>query len=141
MTSAEDNVAVVMAYLKARKEGDGSAAFDFLADDITQTLMFEMPGAASPWRGIDGIKAFREHTRRMLPQRSETEINQVHGSDGAVVIECVHHGVTHRGEPYENRYCYIYELADGRIRAIREYSDSYYAREKLLPAPGEDGIA
>ncbi len=135
MTIADDNLAVVTAYLAARKEGDGSTAFDYLADDISQTLMFDMPGAASPWRGIDGIKALRKHVRRMIPNRSESATTAVHASDHSVVIETTHHGVTHKSEPYENRYCYIYEVADGKIHAIREYSDSYYAREKLLPMP------
>ncbi len=141
MALADDNVAVVMAYRDAVKTGDGSAAFEFLSDDISQTLMFEMPGAASPWQGHDGIRAFRKHVRRMLPKPSQAEITSVHGSDDAVIIEAIHHGETHRGEPYNNRYCYIYEVEGGKIRAIREYCDSHYARERLLPPPASDGEA
>lgn len=135
MTLAEDNLAVVQGYLAARRDGDEEAAFGFLAGDVSQTLMFEMPGAASPWQGLDGMRALRQHVRRMIPTRSESEETAIHASDHSVVIETTHHGTTHRGEPYDNRYCYIYEVEGGRIRAIREYADSYYAREKLLPGP------
>ncbi len=71
MTLADDNLAVVNAYLAARRDGDGEAAFDFLAEDISQTLMFEMPGAASPGEHRRDA-ALRKHVRRMVPIRSES---------------------------------------------------------------------
>ena len=37
------------------------------------------------------------------------------------------------GGKYNNRYCYVMELRDGRILHVREYPDTKYAAEMLPP--------
>lgn len=36
------------------------------------------------------------------------------------------------GEDYDNRYCGIFVVREGRIREVREYLDSGYAARKLV---------
>jgi len=37
------------------------------------------------------------------------------------------------GDPYENDYCGIFVIQDGKIAAVREYLDSGYATRVLFP--------
>jgi ketosteroid isomerase-like protein len=37
------------------------------------------------------------------------------------------------GEPYENDYCGIVVIRDGKITAVREYLDNRYAIRVLFP--------
>jgi ketosteroid isomerase-like protein len=36
------------------------------------------------------------------------------------------------GRPYDNDYCFIFELTDGRIRRVREYMDTHRSRLAVL---------
>jgi ketosteroid isomerase-like protein len=36
------------------------------------------------------------------------------------------------GRRYETDHCLVFELADGRIAAVREYIDSLYLKQQLL---------
>lgn len=40
---------------------------------------------------------------------------------------------TPRGEDYDNRYCGIFVVREGRIQEFREYLDSGYAARVLFP--------
>jgi ketosteroid isomerase-like protein len=37
------------------------------------------------------------------------------------------------GKPYENGYCFVFDLAGGKVRAIREYVDLEKAKIALAP--------
>jgi ketosteroid isomerase-like protein len=45
-----------------------------------------------------------------------------------VIRELVNRGTSALGKRYENEYCFVFELAGGRIRAVREYLDTEKAR-------------
>ncbi len=36
------------------------------------------------------------------------------------------------GKPYENEYCFVYEIENGKIRRIREYVDMLTVKETLM---------
>lgn len=129
--SAQDNVDLVLAYLDARKRGDLDAAFDLVADDASQRLMFEMPGSPGVWHGKDGLRSFVTNLKRLFPGGTTVTVERIHGSETSVAVETVNSGTTFKGTEYRNRYCYIYEITDGKISAIREYADSHYARDAL----------
>jgi uncharacterized protein len=39
------------------------------------------------------------------------------------------------GKTYNNRYCFVIEMADGKMREVREYLDSALAEAVLEPLP------
>ena len=129
--SAKQNVELVKTYMEARRHGNLDTALEMLTDDITHTFMFDMPGVRSEWRGKEGITEFTAHVKRMLPQGSKIEIKRIHATDDSVVVESVNSGKAHNGKDYSNKYCFIYEIKNGKIKAIREYTDSHYSIENL----------
>jgi uncharacterized protein len=41
-----------------------------------------------------------------------------------VVVECRGRARTRSGEPYDNTYCYVCRLAEGKLRELTEYCDT-----------------
>jgi uncharacterized protein len=55
-------------------------------------------------------------------------------SDGdIVVLELASHAELPGGGEYANRYCYVITLVGGRLRHVREYSDTAYGDRALTP--------
>ena len=50
-----------------------------------------------------------------------------------MIVELTNRSTTAGGRPYENEYCFVYDLEGGKIRAIREYVDT----EKAVAAFAE----
>jgi uncharacterized protein len=44
--------------------------------------------------------------------------------------------VTKAGKPYNNEYCFVFRLSDGKIREVKEYADTALV-DAVLGDPGE----
>jgi len=44
--------------------------------------------------------------------------------DAFVVVEARGKATTTAGTPYDNEYCFIYRIEDGRIKEVTEYLDT-----------------
>jgi len=44
-----------------------------------------------------------------------------------VVVEARGNSTTKRGTPYNNRYCFVFRLADGKLKEVTEYMDTELA--------------
>ena len=81
------------------------------------------------------IAAFKESAREILalmPMRFT-----LHGAieEGeCVLLEVESRSPRPDGGEYNNRYCYVFELAGSRVRHVREYPDTRYAAEQLPAA-------
>lgn len=56
--------------------------------------------------------------------------------DDYVVVECRGRVTTKAGKPYHNQYCFIYRLADGKLKEVTEYMDTALAEAVLEPPRG-----
>ena len=57
-------------------------------------------------------------------------------ADGdVVVVEAKGDNVTREGVRYDNDYCLVFRLEDGKIQEIREYCDSILTEKALGPFP------
>src|SRR5271165_3721068 len=50
-----------------------------------------------------------------------------------VVVQCSGRATTRTGVRYDNSYCYVCRLADGRLREITEYLDTELVSSALAP--------
>lgn len=99
-----------------------------LAPDVEYTIMGSTHRLARTFRGHDDIVqnlvgAVREvlASGRMKPVNAIAEGQQV-------VVEFEGEGRTRDGRDYDNRYCCVFRIADGRITHIREYLDTDLTR-------------
>ena len=105
-----------------------------LADDATWTVTGQYSwsqtfhGKESVMRDLHGYVSSLLKHRRTVPFRLIAD-------DEWVVVEARGDMVTHAGERYDNHYCLLYRIENGKIREIREYQDSTLCERVLGPFP------
>jgi ketosteroid isomerase-like protein len=69
----------------------------------------------------------------MMPTGLNFTIHTVTAEGDRVAIEAEGNAVTSQGTPYRNQYCFMFTLADGKIKQINEYFCNVHANEVLWP--------
>ena len=73
----------------------------------------------------EGIIAFlTQHFRRLFPDGAAFSFTRVIAEGDVIVFEQRMRGTTLEGRPYDNAYCWVFELDGARVRVIREYMDT-----------------
>jgi ketosteroid isomerase-like protein len=115
--------------------GNGEPFMDTLADDIRWTVT----GRTAWSRTYEGKRAVVDELMRPLfaqfAGRYRNTATRVIADDEHVVIECRGEVTTKSGKPYNQVYCYVCRMADGKVRDLTEYLDTELVNEALGP-PG-----
>jgi hypothetical protein len=133
--NAVDNKKLMQEIFAAVARGERGAYVDRLADDVIMTVTGQYSwsrtfrGKESVMRDLYGYVASRVNEgRRTIPIR-------VLADEDWVVVEAVGEMTTREGTRYDNQYCLLYRLRDGKIVEIREYNDSILCERVLGPYP------
>ena len=126
--SVVENKILIQEAFTAWANGDGMAFFNLLADDGAWTVMGDCP--------ISGTYVGRRQLieNALQPQRTKlagppTPIVQNMIAEGdMVVIQWTGRGATKTGQPYNNTYCYVVQLEDGKITRGTAYLDTELVR-------------
>jgi uncharacterized protein len=77
--------------------------------------------------GMDIIDKFLAPVRGMFePGDPKIHVHHMFSAGKAVCVESNSTGKTMDGKIYDNDYCWVFEVSDGKIDAMREYMDSHY---------------
>ena len=126
--SSGENKRIIQDAFTAWAKGDGMAFFNLLADTATWTVMGSCP--------ISGTYIGRQRLVEdaLTPQREKlagpptpTVLNLIAEGD-TVVIQWVGKGTTKTGRPYNNSYCYVVQMDNGRIIRGTAYLDTELVR-------------
>ena len=126
--SSGENKRIIQDAFTAWASGDGMAFFNLLADTATWTVMGSCP--------ISGTYVGRQRLVEdaLTPQREKlagppipTVLNLIAEGD-TVVIQWVGKGTTKTGRPYNNSYCYVVQMDNGRIIRGTAYLDTELVR-------------
>lgn len=128
---SEHNKHVVLTFIDAMGRGDAAAAAPCIAED-TFTLAKGFGNFAGV-RTHDTILATIAAFRQLMPDGMEPTILSVTGEDNRVVVEFEGNGTLLNGEAYNNQYCMVFLLRDGRIRQVNEYFCTLLADKVLWP--------
>ena len=136
MTPAE-NKALLRAAFDRLARADATAFLDLMADDFCWIIEGQ-----SKWsRRYDGKDVVRRELFKPLfanfatPYRNTAEEMIAEGD--RVVVLCKGEVTTNAGEDYNNDYCYVIRMRDGKMVELREYMDTALAERVLeLPAVG-----
>ncbi|HEX2561669.1 nuclear transport factor 2 family protein [Phenylobacterium sp.] len=74
--------------------------------------------------GREVIAAFLAEGFRELLRDAQVQFTAIHADENRVVVEETTRATLPGGAPYENDYCFVFELEGGRIRRVREYMDT-----------------
>jgi uncharacterized protein len=129
--------AVLQDYLDALTAGDLESIADSFAVDATWWLHGDLP--------LSGTKAGRAAIMEFLvsagslyqPGTQKFSFGEITADDDRAVLEWRVSGIAAAtGEAYDNSYCGVFVIRDGRIAEVREYLDSLHVAQVLF-AEGE----
>ena len=129
--SAAANKQLLQAVFDELAKGNGRPFLDALADDVRWTLT----GSTKWSRTYEGKQAVRsELLGPIFAQFADTYTNRavrMIAEDDLVVVECRGNVTTKAGVPYNNSYCWVCRVQDGKVREITEYMDTQLAEKAL----------
>ena len=131
---AAENKKLMQTIFAGVAAGDRALYVDSLADDVTMTVTGQYSwsqtfhGKQSVLRDLYGYVASLLKYRRTVPFR-------IIADDEWVAVEARGDMETLAGERYDNHYCMIYRIENGKIHEIREYQDSTLCERVLGPYP------
>jgi uncharacterized protein len=125
--------AVLQRYLDALVAGDLPTITDSFAEDATWSLHGDLPMSGTK-RGRDEIIEFLLSAGVLYMAGTQSfEFGSITVEDERAVLEWTVRGTSAAtGEQYDNAYCGVFVIRDGRIAAVREYLDSLHAATVLF---------
>jgi uncharacterized protein len=114
-------------------QGDPKAFRDSLSDDFTWTLTGTTAWSGT-YRGKDVV--LKQLMRPLFDQfatRYTNTATRIIGEGEWVVVECRGNVETRTGRRYDNQYCWVCRVTDGRLREVIEYMDTELVAQALTP--------
>ncbi|MGW5723825.1 nuclear transport factor 2 family protein [Amycolatopsis sp. NPDC003865] len=129
--SAAENKQLLRTAFDAWATGDIRPLLAAMADDVTWTV-----SGHNSWSGsFVGKVSVRRDLLGPLGEQFEgtytSTASRFVAEDDVVVVETQGSVATKTGARYDNRYCFVFRLEDGRIREITEYLDTQLVAEVL----------
>jgi ketosteroid isomerase-like protein len=117
-------------FVDALNAGDSASLDRLFAEDVTWTFPgdFEFSGTHDGKTAV--FERFLGPAGALFdpPATPPIELHNVVAQDGVVAVEYTARMRTAIGKNYENHYVLMLDVADGRIRHVREYNDTSHLR-------------
>jgi len=121
---AAENKQLMQNIFSELSKGNGKPFVESLADDICWTIIGSTKWSRT-YRGKEAV--LTELLRPLFAQFADQYTNTAHrfiAEDDYVVVECRGRVTTKSGTPYNNTYCWVCRVADGKLRELTEYLDT-----------------
>jgi ketosteroid isomerase-like protein len=134
-TKTTENRAIVAAIMAGLAQGDTRPFAAAMREDFTWRHMAASRSGKwkSHYSGRPAVRAFFETLWTQLEGRTINTAERIHADGDFVIVESKGAVTTRSGKPYNNTYCMVFEMADGKIVEVREYMDSALADAILEP--------
>lgn len=131
---AADNKKLMQHIFDEMGKGNSRPFVDAMADDFCWTI----PGANKWSRKYEGkqivIRDLFGALREALKPPIVTIGLRFIADGDYVVVEAQGRNTTHEGAAYNNTYCFVFRLSDGKLREVTEYMDTELV-SSVLPDP------
>jgi ketosteroid isomerase-like protein len=133
--STQENKRIIAEIFDGFSRRDGAMFAERLADNASWVVT-----GSNSWshrfKGKDAIyNQLFSQVRSQLTDRMRSIAQRVIAEDDLVVVEARGDNIAKSGARYDNHYCLVFQLADGKIVEVREYMDSALAEAILGPFP------
>jgi ketosteroid isomerase-like protein len=142
--SAAENKRLMQDAFDQLANGHGEQFMGTLGDDVRWTII----GNTAWSRTYEGKRAVRDELMRPLfaqfRDRYTNEATRIIADGDVVAIECSGKVTTKAGRAYNQTYCYVCRMAEGKVRELTEYLDTELVGAAFDPpesqerAPGDD---
>ena len=121
------NKQIIQNIFAEMAKGNSKPFVESMADDFRWIL----PGTNQWSRTFDGKNAVLTELFGMLSSAIAgpiiTTAERFIADGDYVVVEARGKSTTKAGNPYNNRYCFVFRLADGKLKEVTEYMDTALA--------------
>ena len=122
--SAAENKKLLQDVFTELAKGNSRPFVESLSDEVRWTII----GTTKWSRTFDGKRAVLAELltplRAQIADRVRVSADRFIAEDDLVVVEGRGHNTTTTGKPYNNTYCWIYRLANGKVQELTEYMDT-----------------
>ena len=134
MSAAANKKLMEQVYADAASRS-GTTFADNLADDASWIVTGQYSWSHQ-FKGRDAImNGLMGHFRSFFTERPRTVAYNFIADGDYVVVEARGDNVTKAGLRYDNQYCIVWRIEDGKIKQIKEYCDSALVERVLGPFP------
>lgn len=132
---SEQNKEVVLKFIDAMGRSDPATAATCL-----------LPGATTLAKGFGKFAGIRQHPRilatiegfkELVPSGLSPTIHTITAEGDRVAVEFEGNATLRNGAAYNNQYCMVFTMRDGKIKHINEYFCTKLADEVLYPVVEE----
>ena len=121
---SQTNKQIIESLLDAVSSGDGEAMFALLGDDITWTFFGSHRFAGTFHGKAELAQGLFAVIGEVLEDGIRLDVKSISADGALVIVEAKGRARSKAGLDYNNDYCLVFELADGKVRHAREYLDS-----------------
>jgi ketosteroid isomerase-like protein len=139
--SVADNRKLVQQIYADSASRSGTTFAENLAEDAVWVVTGQYSWSHQ-FKGRDAIQnGLMGHFRSFFAERPRTVAFNFIAEGDHVVVEAKGDNVTKAGLRYDNQYCMVWRIEDGKIKQIKEYGDSALVERVLGPFPQERKLA
>ena len=140
MSAAANKKLVQQVYTDSANRS-GTTFVDHLAEDATWIVTGQYSWSHE-FKGREAINnGLMGHFRSFFAARPRTLAFNFIAEGDYVVVEARGDNVTRSGERYDNQYCMVWRIENGKIKEIKEYCNSALVERVLGPFPAERKVA
>ena len=132
---SEQNKQVVLKFIEAMGRSDAATAATCLNPDAT--TLAKGFGRFAGVRHYDVIVGTIAVFKELVPTGLSPTIHTVIAEGDRVVVEFEGNATLANGARYDNQYCMVFTLRDGRISRVNEYFCTLLADQVLYPLIAE----
>jgi len=122
--SAAENKQLLQHIFDELAQGNSRLLVESMADDFCWTVT----GSTRWSKTYEGKQAVIGELfgtlRSRMADRIRTRAERFIAEDDLVVIEARGNNTTRSGKPYNNTYCFVFRLANGKLQEVTEYMDT-----------------
>ena len=139
--SAATNKKLVQQVYEDSANRSGTTFVDNLADDASWIVTGQYSWSHE-FRGREAIQnGLMGHFRSFFAERPRTVAFNFIADGDYVAVEARGDNVTKAGLRYDNQYCLVFRIENGKIKQIKEYCDSTLVERVLGPFPEQRKLA
>ena len=132
--SASENKQLMQHIFAELSKGNSEPFVESMSDDFRWTVT----GSTKWSKTYDGKQAVLSELFGMLRSkiggRIRTSAHRFIAEGDHVVVEARGNNITKKGRPYNNTYCFVFRIAEGKVKELTEYMDT----ELVTAALGDD---
>jgi ketosteroid isomerase-like protein len=122
--NTEKNKSAIFAIFAETAKGNGRPFVDALAEDVRWTIIGSTPWSRTYVGKSSVINDLLRPLGRQLGGPSIIKAHHILVEDDYVAVQATGHNTTVSGKPYENRYCWVIRMQEGKMTELTEYADT-----------------